>query len=146
MKKLFLFIIAACLSLHIQAQKTAKYSEEEFRAKQQAYMTAQASLTKQEAAKFFPLYFELQDRKKKMNRSAWDYAKQHEGQNATESDFEHIVDSFMDLQVEATRLDQEYLKKYKDILSSQKIYLLYKAEIKFHRNMIKIIQQKDDKK
>ena len=37
-------------------------SREEFRAKQQAFLTEKAGLTREEAAKFFPLYFEMQDR------------------------------------------------------------------------------------
>ena len=36
-------------------------TKEEFRAKQQAYITEKAGLTSEEATAFFPLYFELQD-------------------------------------------------------------------------------------
>ena len=41
-------------------------SREEFRAKQKAFIIEQAGLSKQEAAKFFPVYFELQDKKKEL--------------------------------------------------------------------------------
>ena len=47
-------------------------SREEFRAKQKAFIIEQAGLTKEEAAKFFPVYFELQDKKKKLNDESWD--------------------------------------------------------------------------
>ena len=43
-------------------------SREEFRAKQKAFIIEQAGLNKEEAAKFFPVYFELQDKKKKTYR------------------------------------------------------------------------------
>lgn len=142
MKRQYLFILLVILCFPVKAQKS---SEEVFRAKKEAYMTQQASLTKEEAAKFFPLYFELQDRKKKMNGKAWENAKKAKNPQSTEADYEDIVDVFMNTQIETTELDKEYLKKYKTILSSQKIFLLYKAEIKFHRNMIKIVQQNETK-
>ena len=47
-------------------------SREEFRAKQKAFIIEQAGLNKEEAAKFFPVYFELQDKKKKLNDESWD--------------------------------------------------------------------------
>mgnify|MGYP001038736315 FL=1 len=47
-------------------------SREEFRAKQKEFIIEQAGLSNKEAAKFFPLYFELQDKKKKLNDESWD--------------------------------------------------------------------------
>lgn len=140
-----LLLLMICPILPIQAQKKEKTSEVEFRAKKEAYMTEQASLTKEEAAKFFPLYFELQDRKKQINGKAWKNAEKGKHPQTTEAEYEDIIDEFMHAQQESAELDKEYLKKYKAILSSQKIYQLYKAEIKFHRNMIKIMQKSDKK-
>ena len=58
MKKYHLFLILTLLCLSVHAQKQSKaYSEEEFRAKKQAYLTEQAGLTPKEAAQFFPLYY-----------------------------------------------------------------------------------------
>ena len=41
---------------------------------------------------------------------------------------------------------EEYIKKYREILSDKKIYMVYWAEIKFSRNMLKILQEIDDTK
>ena len=69
MKKYSLLLILTMLCLSVQAQKSKdKCSEEEFRAKKQAYLTEQAGLTKEEAAKFFPIYYELQALKKDINK------------------------------------------------------------------------------
>lgn len=50
-----------------------RLSPAEFRARQKAYITEKAGLTKEEAARFFPLYFELQDKKKSRmtRRGVW---------------------------------------------------------------------------
>lgn len=143
MKRHHLLLLLICLCLPMKAQK--KTSEAEFRTKKEAYMTEQATLTKEEASKFFPLYFELQERKKQINNAAWTNAKKGQNPRTTEKEYEDIIDGFMKAQLESTDLDKEYLKKYKAILSSQKNFLLYKAEINFHRNMIKIMQKSEKK-
>ena len=48
-----------------------RLSPEEFRAKQKAFIIEKAGMPKEEAAKFFPVYFELQDKKKALNDKAW---------------------------------------------------------------------------
>lgn len=63
-QKLTTLLFILCLTLSVQAQKKPGFSKEEFRAKQEAYLTQKAELTAEEAGKFFPIYFELQDRKK----------------------------------------------------------------------------------
>ena len=74
MKKLIVLLILMCgfapLSWAVDGCNE-HLTPEEFRAKQKAYITEKAGLTKEEAAKFFPIYFELQDRKKQLNDEAW---------------------------------------------------------------------------
>ena len=74
MKKYFLFLIMAFLCITVEAQKSQnKCTEEEFRAKKQAYIAEQAELTPEETAKFFPIYFELEKLKKEANRKEGRY-------------------------------------------------------------------------
>ena len=64
MKRIVCFltlIICFCMT-PIQAQKKMM-SQEEFRKQQQMFLTERAGLTPEEAKNFFPLYFELQDKK-----------------------------------------------------------------------------------
>ena len=101
-------------------------SREEFRAKQKAFIIEQAGLNKEEAAKFFPVYFELQDKKKKLNDESWDLMRKGKDDKTTE-------------------LDKTYLGKFKKILSSKKIFLVQRAEMRFHREMIKGMNRSKDK-
>ena len=61
-------------------------SREEFRAKQKAFIIEQAGLSKQEAAKFFPVYFELQDKARNVGfdweerEQVWDKVKEEIGE------------------------------------------------------------------
>lgn len=143
MKKYFLFLIMAFLCITVEAQKKQnKCTEEEFRAKKQAYIAEQAELTPEETAKFFPIYFELEKLKKEANRKAWKLAKEGRNPQATEEQYENILNGFIDAEKHVNELDREYLKKYQSVLSNKKIYKVLHAEIKFNRHMLKILQEK----
>ena len=141
----FILLMACLFFLPASAQKKDKCNETEFRAKKQAYMAKRAHLTQEETEKFFPLYFEFQDKKKEINKGAWGNAKEGIKPETTEKQYEEIIDKYFDEQERIAQLEKEYIKKYREILSNKKIYMLYWAEIKFSRNMLKILQEMDDK-
>ena len=109
-------------------------------------MAKKAHLTQEETEKFFPLYFEFQDKKKEINKGAWGNAKKGIKPETSEEQYEEIIDNYFDEQERIARLEKEYIKRYREILSNKKIYMLYWAEIKFSRNMLKILQEIDDTK
>ena len=147
MKIRYIIILLACtLSLPGLAQKKDKSTVIEFRLKKQTYMVQKAGLTEEESQKFFPLYFEFQDKKKEINKQAWSIAKKGKAPETTDQEYEEIIDNFFDNQEAIIELEKEYIKKYREILSDKKIYMIYWAEIKFSRNMMKILQEMDDKK
>ena len=142
----YLILIVACiLCLPATAQNKSKYSKSEFRAKKQAYMAEKAGLSKEESKNFFPLYFEFQDKKKEINKDAWGTAKKGVNPETTDQEYKEIIDNFFTDQEEIAKLEKVYIEKYRKVLSDKKIYMLYWAEIKFSRNMLKILQEMDDK-
>jgi hypothetical protein len=92
--KYFITLVACLLCVSSFAQKKGQRSKAEFRAKQQTYMTQKAGLTQEESEKFFPLYFEFQDKKKEINKEAWKIAKEGRKPETTESEYEEIIDKF----------------------------------------------------
>ena len=136
----------AMVCLPMFAQKKSKYNEKDFRCKQQIYMSEKAGLTSEEAEKFFPIYFELQDKKKALNKQRWMKAKQGKNSGTTEEEYNTIINQFMDTETDILDLEKEYIEKFRKVLSNQKIYMIYWAEIKFNRNMMKILQEMEDKK
>ena len=141
----YLILIVACiLCLPATAQNKKKYSKSEFRAKKQAYMADKAGLSKEESKNFFPLYFEFQDKKKEINKDAWGTAKKGVNPETTDQEYKEIIDNFFTDQEEIAKLEKVYIEKYRKILSDKKIYMLYWAELKFSRNMLKILQEMDE--
>ena len=142
----YIVLLVACLfCMPTFAQKKDKYTESEFRAKKQAYIAQKAELTPAESEKFFPLYFEFQNKKKKINKHAWNLAKKGKASETTDLEYEEIIDNFFDDQEAIVKLEREYIDKYRKILSDKQIYRVYWAEFKFNRNMIKILQEMNDK-
>lgn len=119
-------------------------SPEQFRQKQKEFITEKAGLTAQEAEKFFPLYFELQDKKKDMNDQAWKLLHPGKNKNLTEAEYEKNMLKVYDLRIESAQLEKTYFTKFKSILSAQKIYEVQKAETRFHRELVKEARGRGD--
>lgn len=116
-------------------------TRDEFRAKQKAFITEKAELTKEEAAKFFPVYFELQDRKKKLNDESWDLMRKGKNDKTTDAEYGTIIEKITDNRIASDRLDKAYLDKFKKILPNRKIFLVQRAEMRFHRELLKNVNQ-----
>lgn len=120
-----------------------RLSPEEFRAKQKAFIIERAGLTPDEAAKFFPIYFELQDRKKMLNDESWEMVNRGKNDQTSEAQYEDIINRIVDNRISIDRLDKTYLDKYKKVLSNKKIYLVQRAEMRFHRELLKEVRRKN---
>lgn len=146
MKKLIAIFVLLCVgisSLPAAGRCEQHLSREEFRNKQKAFIIEQAGLTKEETAKFFPVYFELQDQKKKFNDESWSLIRKGKEDSVTEAQYEEIIERVCDNRIASDRLDKSYLDKFKKILSSKKIYLVQRAEMRFHREMLKGMHKKE---
>ena len=140
MKRLIVLLICVCSCipmLHAIDGCEQHMTREEFRAKQQAYITEKAGLTKEEAEKFFPIYFELQERKNQLNREGWEQFRKGKDDKTTEAQYEEILDAFMDARIASDRLEKTYFEKFKKILPSKKLFRVYHAEMSFNRDLVK---------
>lgn len=146
MKKLILFLITLCVCTSMQAQqKRGKCTESEFRHKREVYLKEKAQLTDEEAALVLPLYFEMQEKKEKNNKGPWEKIKSISMSNASEEEYDEIIQSFIDAEEKNIELEKEYYERVKKLLSPQKIFQLLHADIKFNRHILKIINQSDKK-
>lgn len=148
MKQALLIFISVLLCTPAIAQKNKeKCTENDFQEQKMAYLAKQAGLTSQEADAFFPLYFELQRLKKENNAKAWQKAKEvNKNPQATEAEYEASINGFMEAEKKNAELEQEYMAKGLKIIPASKIFKVLRAEIKFNRNMLKIIHPDKEKK
>ena len=72
--------------------------------------------------------------------------KKSKNPQISEKEYEDILNGFIEADKINNELDKQYMKKFQKILSNKKIYKVLKAEIKFQRNMLKIVQQDNPQK
>lgn len=143
----FAFIIfLLCINLTVIAQEKKPYfTKEEFRTKQKEFMTRKAELTKEEANKFFVLYFELQDKKKKINDNVERIIRDTKKKSSDETNYAQIIDKMINSRLESEKLERCYIQQYRKFLSDKKIFKILNAEMNFHRELLKSIKQNESK-
>lgn len=148
MKKLIVLFVMICGVMPLLWASDGcnqRLTQDEFRAKQRAFITEMAELTKDEAAKFFPVYFELQDRKKQLNDEAWQLLRKGKEEGLTDDRYEEILNGVYDARIASDRLEKTYFDKFKKILSCKKIYLVQRAEMRFSRELLRGMKKQPSK-
>lgn len=141
MKKVFLLItvLVSLLSFCCVDVATAqeRLSREQFKIKQQTYLMEKAGLTVEESAKFFPIYFELQDKKTEINNSYWKVFQNIKPGETTEAQYKEILTTIYDTRIRIDKLEQSYSEKFLKIISAEKLCKIFMAETNFHRDLMR---------
>lgn len=117
-----------------QQQEPPKFSPERFDAEQQQFIIKEAALTQQEAAKFFPLYREMQKKQRML------YERQRRLGNvkpADEKGCQKAIQERDNIEVELRRIQQTYHNKFFDVLPASKVYDVIQADDRFYRHMLR---------
>jgi len=139
MKRLMTILIALVLAVaaipqYQKPQQPPKFSPEKFQADLEQFITKEACLTPQEAAKFFPVYKEMQAKQ----RAVYDRQRQLGwGKPADEKGCEKAIRQRDEYDLELKRIQQTYHNKFLSIISASKLYDVIKAEDRFHRQMLR---------
>ena len=130
MKKLLVFaVLMLVVVLGVSAEEQQKFSPEKFQADLEQYITTDAGLTNEEAAKFFPLYREMQQKQRVV------YNKMHELFKLPhdEASCKRAVQRRDQLEIELKQIAQTYHNKFLRVLPASKVIGTIIAEDKFHR-------------
>lgn len=142
MKKSIVFLLLAILAMPVFAQSRGRagerVSQDVFRDRQKEFFIKEAGLTKQEADSFFPLYFELQDKKQALSDETWNAFWKGRAQNLSDdAAYKKLLDEYTDSAIEGDRLDKNYMEKFCKVLPAKKVYLIKVAEMRFRRQMVR---------
>ena len=129
---LMLLVLVPC---NAQQQQQGKFKPEEFKAKLESYVTAQAGFNTAEAQAFYPIYFEMKGKQRRLQRQIFQL-KKNAPQNGAEKDYSIIIQKVKDLGVEMAQLEVNYYKKMCTAVSPSKVYKAMCAEDQFHRKML----------
>ena len=138
MKRLTSIIFSLIFALTVVAQEQRpappKFSPERFQAELEQYITKHACLSQKEAAKFFPIYKEMQAKQRVI------YERQRQLDKvkpADEKGCETAIRQRDEYDLELKRIQQTYHNKFLTVLSASKLYDVLKAENGFHRQMLR---------
>ena len=137
---LFILIMVAVtgIFLTVMAQHDkGKFDREVFMAKRNAYITASAGLTADEAAAFIPIENEMQRKKFEIGRDCRKLARRSRSKEGlTEEEQQKLVDCTTETRLKEAKLEKEYHEKFKRILSVEKLYKYQEAEARFMREFM----------
>ena len=130
MKKLLVFaVLMFVVALGASAEEQQKFSPEKFQADLEQYITTEAGLTNEEAAKFFPLYREMQQKQRVV------YNKIHELFKLPhdEASCKRAIQRRDQLEIELKQIAQTYHNKFLRVIPASKVIGTIVAADKFHR-------------
>ncbi|MBQ0023623.1 MAG: hypothetical protein KBT29_10345 [Prevotellaceae bacterium] len=148
--RIFLFIAVIALSLSVAAQgpggqrrgfgpgeggQRMEFSPENFIKELKGFVTREAQLTPDEANKFFPLFFEMHEKTRKIQETQRDLiikSMRCDENKMSESDYAKIVDQLTKLEVSSKEVEHAYYKKFHTVLSWKKVYKVRNAINRFH--------------
>lgn len=120
------------------AQEANKFSPQKFEADMEAFITAQAHLTSQEAEAFFPLLREMHQKQREI------YGRMVQAERkrpADEKAFAEAIRQQDKANIELRQLEEKYHQRMMKALPASKVYDAVKAETRFHRQAMRNFQR-----
>ena len=143
-------IVVTLLAANAQEKQSPqggrRFSPEQFQAKQRSYITEKAKLTQEEAAAFFPLFFELQKEKFRIEREARSKVIKERGQRLTDEQCKELLMNSADARIKIAELEKEYIAKYLKVVSAKKLLDIQRAERSFQNHMLKSLSRDNARK
>ena len=118
----------------LSAQEHQRFDPMKFKADLESFITVQACLTPAEAAKFFPLYDEMNNKQRPL------YGKIMELKMMKPSDEEACRKAIAEidrLELEIKQIQSNYHARFLTVIPASKLYDVIKAEGRFHRQAMK---------
>ena len=124
-----MLVLTSCLACQPTTSAQTKHNEsiskEQFRKKQRDFIIREARLSPKEASYFFPLFFELQDKKKLLTDDADAKRKKALEEKLDEKQYKSAVDQILNAHVNLEQLEREYVDKLPSYLKDGYEYLRY---------------------
>lgn len=128
------FIVAPVLS----AQGNREQWMNEIQQYKRNYFAKELGLTKEQQAKFFPLYEDMEEAVRHVDDESRLMEKRvAEAPDVTDLEYEKATEAMFDAKVKQASLEREYMDKFKQILDRKQLFELKGVERKFSREMMR---------
>lgn len=118
--------------------------QEQMKAAKIGFITRELNLSEEEAQKFWPVYNkfdnEREAHRRKMLALRLDANESGEKPNAKEA--EEAVEQYLQLRQEEVDMEKKFYQSVKKVLPAEKVALLFQAEKRFQRELLRNLQQR----
>ena len=130
-----ILILMATLTNVLAQPRKEKFNPEKFRADLEEFIAEEANLTKSEGKLLFPIFHEMKEKQRSLQETIFQLKRNTPSSNATDKDYSATIQKIKSLEVEKAELEELYYKKMCKTIPARKVFLVMKAEDKFHRKM-----------
>ena len=129
-------MMMAMLTSAIAQPKGERFSPKEFRAHLEEFISKEAGLTASEGKAIFPIFHEMKEKQFKAQDKIFRLKRNGPASNASDKEFANAIQKIKNLEVEKAETEEEYYKKMCKVIPARKVFLVMRAEDKFHRRML----------
>lgn len=121
---------------------------DQLRQHKREYITKELDLTKDQQAKFFPVYEEMDTKIMQLNDEARAMERKldKDGKAAVDADYLKASETMFSLKSKEGAIEKQYYSKYKQILTPRQLFKLKKVERKFTRELMKKYNDRQERK
>ena len=140
-KNIIMLLFAFMLSINfisVQAQnQNRRMNIQEFEKRKVEYIKKEAELTNSEADKFFPLNKELTRMKFELRKNNRDKVQKiKDNSSISDAEYSKLLEDDVEVKLKEAALDKEFAKKFKSVLTPEKLYRAQQAERDFMQQEI----------
>lgn len=140
MRQILLFlIISAAAASGALAQGSSDRNQwmNEMSQYRRTYFAKELGLSKEQEAKFFPLYDEMDEQTRKLSDDSRVMERRvTDAADATDMEYEKAAEALYDAKVQEATIERDYLAKFKEILTPRQMFELKGVERKFSRALL----------
>ena len=131
-----LFSVAAFAQKDKGKTKKDESWREKVRAEQVAHITSDLNLTEAEAQKFWPVYNDVQAKRREAYKASFEAMKNLREKMDAGADVSKELDTYLDTKKDIEEFDRNAVKEYKKVLPTEKVAKLILSEERFRHNQI----------
>ena len=133
-------ILVIIIVLNVNAQD--QQARDKIESARIALITERLGLTPEQAEKFWPVYREYSEKRRELARELQQARQGVDPQNMTEEQSRELVNLAMEMKQRQLDLEKEYSNKLMNVISSQQMLSLRKAEDDFRRMLLQKLQER----
>lgn len=111
----------------------------ELRQYKHSFLTKELDLTKEQEAKFFPMYDEMDDAMFKVNREARAMEKKitKSSEKVSDLEYEKAAEAMYEVKGKEAAIEKQYFTKFKTVLTPKQLFEFKQAERRFTDKLMK---------